>query len=313
LIRYTERLLDEADANGDGRLQQAEWSDRLLDRYDHNGDRRLGPDEWAPTAIAKYDRNGDGSLEEAEWRRIWIGQGLPRDDAGATAEQLVRVIAKLGGGKPIVLKQSHLGETLRPLPLLSRAAATGARAADRAAPDEGPATTSPFRKLPPKPARGGRRANTKFFVPRSQLPRGLPPWFVVRDANGDRQLTMAEYAPKATQSQAAEFARYDWNRDGLVTAEECARGLRPIPGEMAKETEEAAREPAETPGEQAVEGAAEEAADQPGEPTNESPDEAAEAAAARAAALKKLRLQKKARSRNRSKKPSQEATSAGGN
>jgi hypothetical protein len=33
---------------------------------------------------------------------------------------------------------------------------------------------------------------------------------------------MAEFAPKATQTDIDEFARYDANGDGLITAKECA-------------------------------------------------------------------------------------------
>jgi len=279
----------------------------LLDKYDKNWDGRLGPDEWDETRIARYDRNEDGLLEETEWRRIWIAQRLPQSDGGADVEQLVRAIAALGGGKPIVLKQSHLGERMKPLPLLSTATAGETPASG----PEGPAKSTGAPSTGQKPVAGsasGRKArNTKFFLPRSQLPRGLPPWFVPRDADGNGQLTMAEYAPKATRLQLAEFTRYDRNGDGVVTAEECARGPGPAAEKTAEEAEE--EEAAEPPGEQPAEDTAEEAGDQTDEPTEET---AKEAAAARAAALKKLRLQQRARKKNPLKKPSTKSSTKGG-
>ncbi|HUT95784.1 MAG TPA: hypothetical protein VMY37_40405 [Thermoguttaceae bacterium] len=317
LIRYAQRLLDQFDRNGDGRLDEAEWTEMLLDKYDKNWDGRLGPDEWDETRIARYDRNQNGLLEETEWRRIWITQRLPRSDGGVGVEQLVRAIAALGGGKPIVLKQSHLGERMKPLPLLSPATAGDTRANG----PESPAEDTDVPSTGQKPVAGspsGRGArNTKFVLPRSQLPRRLPPWFVPRDADGDGQLTMAEYAPKATAAQLAEFTRYDRNGDGVLTAEECARGPRPTAEETAEEAEKAEEEAAKQPGEKAEEKAAEqpgeEAAEDTGQKTGNQTDEpteenAKEAAAARAAALKKLRLQQRARNKNPVKKPSAKPT-----
>ena len=309
LIRYAQRLLDQFDRNGDGRLDEAEWTEMLLDKYDKNWDGRLGQDEWDETRIARYDRNGDGLLEETEWRRVWITQRLPQSDGGADVEQLVRAIAALGGGKPIVLKQSHLGERMKPLPLLSPATAGDTRANG----PEGPAKNTDAPSTGQKPVAGsasGRGArNTKFFLPRSQLPRGLPPWFVPRDADGDGQLTMAEYAPKATAAQLAEFTRYDRNGDGVLTAEECARGPRPTAEKTAEEADEAEEEAAEQPGEEPAKDTGQKAGDQTDEPTEEN---AKEAAAARAAALRKLRLQERARKKDPVKKPSTKSTSKGG-
>jgi len=341
LIRYAQRLLDQFDRNGDGRLDQAEWTEMLLDKYDKNWDGRLGPEEWDETRIAKYDRNEDGLLDEAEWRRIWIAQRMPRSDGGAGVEQLVRAIAALGGGKPIVLRQSHLGETTKPLPLLSPATAGDTPPKGPEKPAEDLEARSPGEKPVPGSASGRKARNTKFYLPRSQLPRGLPPWFVPRDADGDGQLNMAEYAPKATAAQLAEFTRYDRNGDGVITAEECTRGPRPTaektaeeaeqaeeeaakqpgeeaaekPGEEADEEaaekpgEEADEEAAEKPGEEAAEDTSEKTGDQTDEPTEEGADEAA---AARAAALKKWRLEQRARKKNLPKKSSTRSTSKTG-
>jgi len=333
LIRYAERLLDQFDRNGDGRLDQSEWSEMLLDRYDKNWDGRLGPDEWDETRIREYDGDKDGFLEPPEWARIWIGQKLPRSDGGAGVEELVRAIAALGGGKPIVLRQSHLGETTKPLPLLSPATAGGARPPRPEKPEQAPKVGSPGEKppsgspprSPPRSPPGRKGRSTKFYLPRSQLPRGLPSWFLPRDADGDGQLTMAEYAPKPTAAQLAEFTRYDRNGDGVLTAEECARGPRPRPEKPAEQTDVAEEETAEEPGEDTGEKTAEKAAEKPGEEAAEdtaekagdqaekpAEKEAEESAAARAAALRKRRLEQRARKKNLLKESSTKSASKGG-
>jgi Ca2+-binding EF-hand superfamily protein len=71
------------------------------------------------------------------------------------------------------------------------------------------------------------RRKLKYFVPRTHLPEGLPSWFVNRDADGDGQLTIAEFSPKATRTQLDQFTRYDANGDGLITSAEYLRGAKP--------------------------------------------------------------------------------------
>jgi hypothetical protein len=42
-----------------------------------------------------------------------------------------------------------------------------------------------------------------------------------QDANGDGQVAMAEYASFWSDGKAREFARYDLDRDGIITPREC--------------------------------------------------------------------------------------------
>ncbi len=49
---------------------------------------------------------------------------------------------------------------------------------------------------------------------------------MLRDADGDGQLTQAEFAPKATPADLEEFGKYDLNGDGVITPKECVRALK---------------------------------------------------------------------------------------
>jgi len=72
-----------------------------------------------------------------------------------------------------------------------------------------------------KASAGGGHNGYRFLTPAERLPEGLPEWFAGKDANGDGQVSMAEYARSWTDAVAAEFARYDLNDDGLITPQEC--------------------------------------------------------------------------------------------
>ena len=55
------------------------------------------------------------------------------------------------------------------------------------------------------------------------MPKGLPDWFLEKDVNGNGQITMAEFTDTWTPEKLAEFARYDLNHDGIITAAECLK------------------------------------------------------------------------------------------
>ena len=59
-----------------------------------------------------------------------------------------------------------------------------------------------------------------------RLPKGLPDWFLKKDADSDGQVSMAEYASAWTDALAAEFVRLDANHDGVITPNECLQGLK---------------------------------------------------------------------------------------
>jgi len=64
----------------------------------------------------------------------------------------------------------------------------------------------------------------RFRTPQERV-TGLPDWFLKYDADGDGQVTMAEYAHgrEWTPELLNEFNRYDLNHDGVITAAECLK------------------------------------------------------------------------------------------
>ena len=184
---------------------------------------------YSERLLQQGDSDGDGRLNRREWGRVWgfLMTDANRDGA-VDLNELVRRVASYGRNRKIRLMDplAEVAETVPPLlnpttDLDSGKVANG----EPPPPDE-------IRRPGEDPSAAdasqseGRRRDTKFFVPRARLPEGLPGWFVSRDADGDGQLTMAEFAPKATRSELVEFDRYDADGDGVITARECVRAAR---------------------------------------------------------------------------------------
>ena len=60
---------------------------------------------------------------------------------------------------------------------------------------------------------------------KSGLDKELPDWFFEDDANADGQVMMHEYASRWDQSTFDDFRQFDFNRDGVITPEECISAL----------------------------------------------------------------------------------------
>ncbi len=58
-----------------------------------------------------------------------------------------------------------------------------------------------------------------------KLPEGMPGFFADKDANGDGQVTMAEYSSEWNEEVIAEYFRSDLNGDGTITSAEAMRAV----------------------------------------------------------------------------------------
>ncbi len=185
------------------------YAERLLQRYDKNRDGRLQADEWSKM---------HGHPEAADGNR----------DGAITPDELTSYIGAFGRNRRVGLANPLLGWEPRSEPQSQAAGAQGSRP-ERAAPDgvEGKnGTPSAETGLQPTAGAQPPRATT-FHVPKSRLPAGLPDWFLRRDLDGDGQLSLAEYAPSSMPADLEQFARYDGNGDGFITARECLGVLKP--------------------------------------------------------------------------------------
>ena len=152
----------------------------------------------AAAIIQKYDKSSDGKLDREEW---------PSQGRWGTFNE-----ANRSGGTSVGLQDLivHLTDLYRRQQL------------SLVLPDSGAAsgTTDSATSGSAKPI---SRKSGRFLTPKERLPKGLPDWFLQKDADGDGQVLMAEFATDWTPGAAAEFARYDLNRDGIITAAECLK------------------------------------------------------------------------------------------
>lgn len=174
---------------------------------------------YAQRVIAKHDRNRDGSLTAEEWKSM---HGRPASidadqDGQITLKEYSQHIAEYGRWRQIRLFTPGPETEGQPSP-------------DSGQPQEG-TTASPTDDK-------ALRRNRKFYVADSRLPKGLPRTFLVRDLNGDGQLTLAEFAPKGLSADLERFKKLDANLDNVVTAREFMRGPRP-----AAQTDEQSEQP----------------------------------------------------------------------
>jgi Ca2+-binding EF-hand superfamily protein len=189
------------------------------DRQGNDGD-RPAPPRPAPPAASPPSKTNFGTVSESDKIRKWASDTLARHDKDGnkilegdeltTLGQSGRESDLNGDGKITSdeLFQSSMSK--------ANAASTGTPATPSAVqPKAVPKSTddSPAeRKIINTERKSYRFKSTK---------ERLSTWkFALRDANGDGQVSMHEYASSWTDRTAAEFQRYDQDNDGMITAAE---------------------------------------------------------------------------------------------
>tara|TARA_R110002049_G_scaffold47902_2_gene138473 strand:+ start:232 stop:1677 length:1446 start_codon:yes stop_codon:yes gene_type:complete len=148
----------------------------------------------AAERMRRYDRNGDGVLTKNELSSRMSGNPMDFDrnkDGKLTASELAVRYARRRVGEEEA-RASRRDDDRR-------------RERDRGT-DEAPDVYN------------GRNSFRISSGPR--LPDGLPGYFTDKDANGDGQVTMAEYASEWNDEILAAYFKSDLNSDGVITAEE---------------------------------------------------------------------------------------------
>lgn len=174
---------------------------------------------YSTRIIRAYDRNGDLVLQSEEMGSM---RGSPKEadlnqNGLLEVSEFAQYIANFGRRRKIRLlfSQDQIVEEGNPAILnpLTPAASEGA---DLAVP--GDSSSEESASAVEGDTGVSDAAAQRFHVrkPRANLPN----WFTAKDANGDGQVSMAEYAPNATKAELTDFARMDSDADGVLTPRE---------------------------------------------------------------------------------------------
>ena len=150
---------------------------------------------WAEAMIRQHDRNKNGKLEGDE------SKNMRGDFKTADAD-----------GDGVITREEMTARLVE----YSRDRSRGKSPKPEAKKERSPSRPNPW----------ADRRSYRFLSPTERLPEDLPPWFLTKDENADGQIAMAEYStdwssPSVAAANAAEFAQYDLNGDGMITPKEC--------------------------------------------------------------------------------------------
>ncbi len=194
VARYLERRFRQLDKNQNGRLEREEW-------------------QTPQSSSNPADANGDGILTRDEFKDRVLSYGRLRR---------VRVLSSTeeGSENPPAAAATDSAEVNArdPAPINGED--------EKSDQPNQPTGTDVSKKQP--------RRDTQFFVPAPRLPQGIPDWWRARDANGDGQLSLREFAPQASGADIAGFKKLDVNGDGLVTPSEYVRAMSAKKPDIAK-------------------------------------------------------------------------------
>jgi Ca2+-binding EF-hand superfamily protein len=145
--------------------------------------------KYTKSQLDQYDDNKNGQLEPGEW-------------------------AKMKSKYKAADKNKDGTITLDELTAF-RMAEEGISSSEKTDRKTGPTSQSP----PHSDASAGKPF--RFLTSTERLPEGLPDWFARKDADGDGQISMAEFSSFWTADKAREFSQYDKDNDGIITPAEC--------------------------------------------------------------------------------------------
>ena len=192
---------------------------------------------YATAIIQRYDTNSDSVLQREEWGAMpGTPQAIDVDgDGQITLSELIWYFAQYGRGKTIHRSVAmNLSEPYQfdpsNLKLLSPVVQQPTAAMSGTSPQEDVTDVLLQANDQPIDDDAYQKLLESKQVPSSRpyhvLPgklRGVPAWFILRDRDGDGQISMREFAPALSPESVKMFKQLDKNGDGFIEPDEARR------------------------------------------------------------------------------------------
>jgi Ca2+-binding EF-hand superfamily protein len=163
----------------------------------------------ADERMRRYDKNNDGSLDQEEIKEARWSDSLAQWDRNRDG--------KLSRDE-VAARYARRREQRQDQESRTRSEEEKRGRQQTANDGEKKEPTRPFEKTASFRLKGSEGGPVR--------PAGLPEWFVRDDADGDNQVAMNEFARKWDASTLEDFAKFDANDDGYITAKECLAGVK---------------------------------------------------------------------------------------
>lgn len=226
-------------------------ADEALERYDRDGDRHLSFAEisrarWRGQPAEENDLNGDGRLNRQELAQRFARERILEEQNALTLS------LPTPSPTPVAAPTPSSNSTASSMRRRTRGADRGSRALAQSIIERYDQNRNNLLDAREMAAAGLDVAKadynrdgmvdpielTEFLFQEMEsqgndLSELLPTWFFERDRNSDKQIEMAEFTDEWTPAAADEFAAYDANGDGIITADEILSSKRVVGGAFA--------------------------------------------------------------------------------
>ena len=163
----------------------------------------------AARAFSYYDRNRDGKIDSNEMKRSRYGADLPLYDRNRDGY--------------ITLNEMEYRYARRRVENSGSSAGRSRAAASRHSERRSERKRDPDAWLWSKRKGFGDRKSYRAVPAAKEALAGLPDWFARDDADGDGQVTMAEFSSTWSDAVLADYNQFDLNQDGVITPQECIK------------------------------------------------------------------------------------------